>query len=144
MTAHGKDIRHMASLMDEVETLREENRQLRQALLCHDALPQAWNLAKREAELFRAILAAAPHTLHYERAMIALYGDRSDPPCVDGLSVLLNYLRARLRPHGIEIACQRGRGFYLDAENLARVRTAIAAVASTPLLRDGVPVEGRV
>ena len=141
MTAHGKDIRQMASLMDEVETLREENRQLRQTQFCPDTLPQAWRLSKREAELFRAILAAAPHTLYRERAMVALYGDRNDPPCVNGLSVLLNSLRAWLRPHGVEIACQRGRGFYLDAENLARVRAAIAAVTPNPLLRDGVPAE---
>lgn len=62
-------------------------------------------------------------------AYIAIYGgrpecDQPDPKLVD---VTVHRLRQALRPHGVEIAVARDRGWYLTPENKEKLRALIEA-----------------
>ena len=81
---------------DEIETLREENRQLREALAPRIVLPRAWGLKTQEARLLSALHAAGPNGLHEERVVLAVYGHRDEPPSRGTLHVLMCNLRRKL------------------------------------------------
>jgi len=114
---------------DEIETLREENRQLREALAPRVTLPREWRLTKYEERLIRAIRAVGPNVLHQERVMLALYGMADDAPETKSLETMLCKIRRKLREAGAEVTIETvwARGWRMTPESCAAYDAAVAA-----------------
>jgi hypothetical protein len=97
-----------AKLLDvENETLREENRQLKQALLGAAEPPPYFGLTGSEAKMFNVLLHnRAPRP---EAFMTALFStDADEPPDEKILDVWICKMRKKLKPFGIEIKTHWG------------------------------------
>lgn len=113
----------------ELDTLREENRQLRDVLRPNYPLPRGWRLTPKEAVAVRAIRAAAPGICSHERLNLALYGF-DDEPASSTASVLVHRARKKLTSHGIAIGSAWGHGYIMPPEACRLYDAAGAAVAA--------------
>lgn len=129
----------MATLMEECETLREENRQLRQQLgligpteklvRCRDV----FGLTRGQAEMLMALVRSG-RTMSAEQLLDAAPSrDVVDERTAGLVHVQMVRVRRALRPHGIAIDSIRGLGFRLDEANRARVRELLQADATSTL-----------
>ena len=107
-----------AQLRDRIDELEEEVRQLRRQLLPVIALPTAWGLTRKEAQLLRALRAASPNIVGRERALLALYGF-DDVPTDGVLNTFLSRLRRRLAESGVPVVIENryGEGWRLSPES---------------------------
>lgn len=114
---------------DEIETLREENRQLREALAPRIVVPRSWRLKTMEERLLRALRSAGPNALCEMRALHALYGEREETPDRGALYALICHLRRKLGEArtGIQIETLRDRGWRMTPESCAMFDAAVAA-----------------
>ncbi len=106
----------VAALREEIETLREINRQLREAITpcgveVPDTLPP---LSRSEVAVFRCLVRSQVATP--EMLRLALYSDRAQDWPGDGniVSVFVCRIRRKLRPLGINIRTHWGHGYSLD------------------------------
>jgi len=129
----------MATLMEECETLREENRQLRQQLgligpteelvRCRDV----FGLTRGQAEMLMALVRTG-RAMTFEQILEAMTPrDRAAVRDDNLIKVQMSRLRKALRPHGIAIDSIRGLGFRLDEANRARVRELLQTDATSTL-----------
>lgn len=116
-----------AQLLDtENETLREENRQLRQALIGAAEPPPFFGLTKSESIMFNVLLAnRAPRA---ETFTTALYSaDADDPPDEKILDVWICKMRKKLAPHGIEIKTHWGECWEMPDASKQTARALMSA-----------------
>jgi len=118
-----------AALREENDALREEIRQLKEALAPTAILSRAWRLSKMEERLLRAIRAVGPNLLHHERAMLILYGMWEDMPEQKILDVMICHIRRKLMHAQAQIRIETvwGRGWRMTPESCAMFDAAIAA-----------------
>ena len=106
-----------------MDELREENRQLREALKPETfVVYPALNLSRSEAMLL-AMLRDARTVLSKERMRIRLDAAwrRDRPGTVKGIDVHICRLRKKLRPFGVEIDSVWGVGLSMTAESKTRL-----------------------
>lgn len=108
--------RRLAQLAEENDTLREINRQLREALVATDVVLPAVPLSKSETTIFGMLMARTFVTK--EALTVALYGDRQNPPDPKTLEALLSRLRKKLKRAGIAAPIENawGQGWRFSAE----------------------------
>jgi hypothetical protein len=93
----------IAALREEIDTLEETVRQLREELAPVRAFPAAWRLSPQQATVLSCIMAASPSLASFSRLVAALYQYREPADSADDmLSVLIFEIRKRLRAAGIE------------------------------------------
>jgi DNA-binding response OmpR family regulator len=116
--------------LDELERERDDARarvtELEVALFRPDfRIPPEWRLTRQEVTLFGALIASGDAVLTRAAMMSALYGsdDWATPKIVD---VLMCKMRAKLKPHDIQVETVWGRGFRLSRQ----VRDRISAIGS--------------
>lgn len=123
------DASSLNALREENDTLREQVRQLQEALAPTAILPRSWCLTKTEERLLRAIRAVGPNLLHHERAMLAIYGMWEDMPEQKILDVLVCKIRRKLMEAQAQIRIETvwGRGWRMTPESCTKFDVAIAA-----------------
>jgi two-component system, cell cycle response regulator CtrA len=116
-----------AKVLDaENETLRETNRQLKQALLGAAEPPSFFSFTKSEATIFRVLLAnRAPRP---EALMNALFStDVDEAPDEKILDVWICKMRKKLKPHGIEIKTNWGECWEMPESSKEIARQLMSA-----------------
>ncbi|MGV0878046.1 helix-turn-helix domain-containing protein [Martelella sp. FLE1502] len=101
--------------LEEMEELRERNRQLEAALvgLADTALAMDLGLTPIEFTIFRVL--KTHRVVSREALMTALYSGRpQDPPDPKVIDVFICKLRKKLAAHGFDIASQWGTGWRLE------------------------------
>ncbi|KAB7782408.1 helix-turn-helix domain-containing protein [Methylorubrum populi] len=130
MNAHAHNLTRsqVVALLEERDTLREQIRQLEEALRPTIILPRAWRLTRRESDFLNVLRAAAPNVVHRERMLIALYGTWDDAPEQKITDVYLCKVRRKLMEAQarIEIETVWGRGWRLSPESVVRFDEAVA------------------
>jgi len=114
----------VARLREEIETLKEENRQLREDIVGIDSGLLRF-LSKQQAGLLTGICkrTVAPYAfldhITEEHGKYNRYeGDRHQNLRT---KVAVCKLRHKLKPYGIEIGIMRGVGYFIDDENRTRL-----------------------
>lgn len=110
----------------EVEYLREENRQLRQSIagMKHD-FPREWGLTGAEQRVLNCLYTARNFFRQEEAIRFAASnGNATDP---DLVKVYICKLRKKLKPFGIEIKTVWGEGYELTPETGSLIKKAISA-----------------
>jgi len=108
----------IAQLRDEIAEKDERIRQLMDELGAVQPVPAAlMPLTYTEAALFGLLVRRDLVTRGM--VMTVLYGERSEPPDSNIVSVYIVKLRRKLRPHGIEIATSWAQGWSLTPESKA-------------------------
>jgi biotin operon repressor len=92
---------------------------LEAALGIDNPAPREYGLTRPEQEIFGMLRKASPGPLARERAFVALYADRLDPPNEKIIDVWVCKIRRKVRPYGYGIAPVRGVGWQLTHEELA-------------------------
>lgn len=112
-------------LRAEVETLREENTQLRHELGAGDNLE-----FRAKCKAILGLRPAAAQLLHIvckgkaqsqSALMLAYAGHKYESPAYPVIRVQMNIIRRALKPHGVEIHPVYGKGFRMTPENRLRV-----------------------
>lgn len=111
------------ALRDRIEVLEEENRQLKQVLRPGHRFWARWRLTDAYAGMM-ALLCEREYATYDQ---LAVAGNVASQGAV---KVHICYIRKRLRPHGIEIKTLWGVGYYLDAENKAKVKAGIVSAGN--------------
>jgi DNA-binding response OmpR family regulator len=129
MTMQPSDLRRLRTLAEENEILREEVRQLREALTPTIPLPRVWRLGPMEERFLRALRRAGQSMLSRETLMQALYCGRDDAPDARILDAHACHLRRKMAAYGPQIVVEtiRGEGFRLTASSIVAFDTAVAA-----------------
>lgn len=131
MSAHPHDLTRaqVAALIEERDTLLETVRQLREVLVPPAALPRGWALTVSEERLLLALHAVGTGVLTRERAIAALFHDRTETPTARSIDKHVCLLRRKLRAAGagIQVETIRYHGFCLTAASRARLNAAITA-----------------
>jgi len=109
----------IAELAADNEALREQVRQFKDALGRGLRFPPEWKLTRCEAAVLGVLTART--AAQKEAFMIALYGDRDDPPDENIIRVFVCRLRRKLRAHGIAIHTMK-EGWFVTAADRARLR----------------------
>lgn len=124
----------VASLEEEVETLREEVRLLESAFLGTGwRPPRQLDLSTLESR-FLQVLYARPGVATRDQVMLALYGLRhDDPPEPKICDVYICKLRRKLERFGLGVSTQLGQGWYLPPETRAWL-AARGTTERSPLL----------
>jgi two-component system cell cycle response regulator CtrA len=105
---------------DEVFQLKSRIADLERLLGLHWNPPRVLGLTKKEACVF-GLIVKRPGLCTYPVLYDALYSMRDDPPGDDLVRVYCCKVRAKLRPHGIEIGTMWGQGYFITPENMARI-----------------------
>lgn len=129
MTMQPADIRRLRSLAEENAILREEVRQLREALTPTIPLPRAWRLGPLEERFLRALRRAGHGMLSRETLMQSLYCGREEAPDARILDAHAFHLRRKLSAYAPQIVVEtiRGEGFRLTAGGIVAFDAAVAA-----------------
>lgn len=129
MTMHPSDLRRLRTLAEENEILREEVRQLREALAPTIPLPRVWRLGTCEARLLCALRRAGHSILVRDVAMSAIYRGSDDAPDARIVDTHVFHLRRKLARHAPDVAVEtiRGEGFRLTASGIVAFDAAVAA-----------------
>lgn len=130
-----------AQMREQIDTLMESNRQLKDALAPTISLAPL-GLARGEGCIVAALWKAAPNVATKERLMIAVYGLRSDVPDEKIIDVLICKARRRLAHFDIRIETHWGLGYRMDLANAERLGEALRRGAEgdyedAPLQRPG-------
>ncbi len=133
MNMHRPDpeARRIAALIEEIETLREENRQLRELLTPPIRVPEEWGLTLSEERLLSALQAAGTRTVTHERALTATCDREEDLPERQILSVLVSRVRKKLGRAGLPTSIEtvRAEGYRLTDRGLAALNVALKTEA---------------
>lgn len=109
----------------EVEFLREENRQLRKSLAGAEfSFPVEWRLTRAEQRLLNSLY-TGPDFFRGEEALrfASCHGNATDR---DVVKVRVCGMRKKLKPFGIEIKTVWGEGYILPAVSAAVIKAALA------------------
>lgn len=109
----------------EVEYLREENRQLRESLGGAEfSFPREWRLTRAEQRLL-SCLYTGKNYFRIEEALrfASCHGNATDR---DVVKVRVCGMRKKLKPFGIEIRNVWGEGYELTPESAAIIKAALA------------------
>ena len=124
--------------LDELECERDDARarvaELEEALFRPDfRVPPEWKLCPQGVTLLGALIASGDAVLTRTAMMSALYGsdDWATPKILD---VLMCKMRAKLKPHGIEVETVWGRGYRLS--HAARERISAIGSPGDSLVRE--------
>lgn len=110
----------VARLRAENDELREEITQLREALGATFRAPPGWRLTGSEEKVLGVLVARPLGTR--DAMMAALYlGNGREPASPKTVELFIWKARQKLRPVGILIHNQRGRGWYLDDADRQRL-----------------------
>jgi len=117
-----------AAEREELETLREENRQLRDLLLPKAVFPPGLRMDRTEQNVTLAIRAASPGQVTRQRMWAALYGTRADggPTSANIVDVYMTRVRKKLAGTGVTITTVPNHGWYMDAASAARFDELLA------------------
>lgn len=123
------------ALVEELDEVREENRQLKRRLgeradeeRLH-RLRRQFKLTRQEAALLLALDAAGPVSVDHLHHVILPYGKKDgDVEAVQLVRVVVSHLRAKLKGSAIVIELVSGLGYCLGPFS----RTVLQAVAGTP------------
>lgn len=117
----------LAQLRDEIDTLQEEVRQLREALAPQIEFPRAWRLTATESRVLSALIAATT-TRSQDRLMTAVYGAGwdEDPKIID---VMICKIRKKI-PAPTWIETVRGEGFRLSAAGRRAIHAELTPFAT--------------
>ncbi|GJE77202.1 winged helix-turn-helix domain-containing protein [Methylorubrum suomiense] len=121
--------RHLARLVEENETLREEVRQLREQLEPSIQFPRTWRLTQSESRILCALYAAKTRIVTRESAVIASTNREDDLPDLQILSVSVSRIRTKLRRVGLTSVIETawGIGYHLSADGVIALNKALAA-----------------
>lgn len=117
-----------AQLLEQIERLEEENRQLRELLLPPLTFPIEWGLSPQQARLLAAIYGCdglAP----WERLRTALIGSTADHSERYEQQILV-FVRRKLRRYGVQIVTKHCYGVTMPSESRAIVRDAVRAASA--------------
>lgn len=117
-----------ARLREELDTAREEIRQLRDTKRFYvpERFPAAWRLSERQARLLRTLMAIAPFArTKWELCELLQIEDSSDPSRLLGVHIF--HLRRKLRSAGFDLQSECWRGYWLTRETAAAIRAACDA-----------------
>lgn len=120
--------RHLARLVEENETLREEVRQLREQLEPPIQFPRTWRLTQSETRILRALYAAKTRIVTRESAVIASTNREDDLPDLQILSVSVSRIRTKLRRVGLASVIETawGIGYHLSPDGVIAINEALA------------------
>ena len=129
MNAQTYETRMAKSLLDEIDTLREENRQLRALLLPALDVPGSWRLSEYQHRILRALHGGRGGYVSRERLYAAVYEDSDKGPDMNTLHAIKTHLNTKLRRHcpGVVIEHVREQGWRLSPQSLAALATAVEA-----------------
>jgi two-component system cell cycle response regulator CtrA len=123
----GHDWEARARLLDaENETLREQNRQLKEEIGLAAQAPPMFGLTTQEAAIFGVLLAnRAPRKSTFMTALYSdgAYDDEAEEKIID---VWICKIRKKLKPFGIEIKTNWGESYEIPGASKARVRELMA------------------
>lgn len=112
--------------------LKEANQLLRDRVVELEALlglkrtvPRALGFTPREEEIVGLLLKL--ENISREQMMVAMYGDRPEPPDWRILDTFMCRVRKRLRRADIDIVTVWGRGWLLTKENKAKLAKLLEA-----------------
>lgn len=91
---------------------------------------QRLGLTLVESRIMVCLLNGRRHTRQQLRTASRYSGDEYETKTVD---VLILRIRRKLKPHDVSIKNDWGSGFYIDADNLKRLRAVLAEVISFQL-----------
>ncbi|MBY6243880.1 helix-turn-helix domain-containing protein [Methylosinus sp. Sm6] len=111
---------------ERIETLEEENRQLRDMLKPPTTYPAEWRLTPQEADILSILAARAPNAISKTALYEAFTWDNDDPPDPKIIDVLVCKLRAKLKDLHIEIETIWGFGLRMGIASRDRLRVASA------------------
>lgn len=115
----------ITAMRDRIETLEEENRQLREMMRPVLQFVPEWRLSEQQSRLLAMIYNR--QLANYEQIVVAFdiqrRADGNDDQ--NHVKVVAHYLRKKLKPHGIKFNTVWGVGYAADSENKARIRAGI-------------------
>ncbi|TXN71633.1 hypothetical protein [Methylobacterium sp. WL6] len=110
-----------------IETLEEENRQLRDLMKPAVVFPLAWGLTRREADLL-AIVYGGQGCVRWA-VIRAMFFELGDDRSKDVITVFLSKARPKLKAQGVTIETRHGVGLMLPAESRSIIDGALSAMA---------------
>jgi two-component system cell cycle response regulator CtrA len=113
-------------IRERMETLEEENRQLRDMLKPPTTYPAEWRLTQQETDVLSILVARAPNAISKTALYEAFTWDNDDPPDPKIIDVLVCKLRAKLKDLHIEIETIWGFGLRMGIASRDRLRVASA------------------
>ncbi|WP_395175532.1 winged helix-turn-helix domain-containing protein [Roseibium alexandrii] len=120
----------------EVETLKEENRQLRKLLFGDTEIPWDWGLTPTHTAILRCLIAQPE--VPYEVIERAIYGDAYQPADMKAVvRTHVRHLRLKLQPRNIEIHNRSGFGYRLDPATRKRLQQDLKSNANKPASEGG-------
>lgn len=106
----------------DLETAIERIEQLEEALGLGFQMHPRYGLSAAHERVL-GLLVASPGVATRERMFTALYGMRDDGgPDQKIFDVYISQIRKKLTPHGVNISTVWGRGWFMEAEDKAKVR----------------------
>jgi DNA-binding winged helix-turn-helix (wHTH) protein len=113
----------MSAAASETARLRDRVEELERLIGMRPLLPRLWRLTRRESDVLGILLRrqVMTHTQLFE----AIWGGDSERS-IKIVEVVVCKLRAKLRPHGIEIRTEHGVGYFVPPESKATARAQIA------------------
>jgi DNA-binding response OmpR family regulator len=115
-------------LSESNEYLREQIRAERDRLAPFRAFPVEWGLTRNETLIFSALISRDVVTR--DNLMAVVYPPHVRDEMVDkNIEVYICKIRAKLKPHGIEIYTRWGMGWHVDPKVRARLKSELAEAA---------------
>lgn len=111
---------HEVNESDEVYALKERIRFLEKALGSEWRAPAILGLTPSQERVLAVIVAKRGHAT-VDTIFDVIYGEHEDPPDETVVRVLVNYVRRKLKPHGITIKTRWNVGYLITPDNLARL-----------------------
>jgi len=112
-------------LRERIETLEEENRQLREVMRPKMQFAAEWHLSRQQSQFLALIYSRTLVT--YDQIIVAFdiktQDDGNDSQ--NHIKVVASNVRKKLAPFGIEFHTVYGVGYAADSENKARIRAGI-------------------
>ena len=112
-------------LRDEISLLKEENRQLREALAPAKAWPRELGLTKTEKSILNCLLASAGRSLSKFKIHDWLYSGHSDSPGDKIIDIYICKIRKKLKPYDVIIDTDWGSGYYIDLANAQKLQNLV-------------------
>ena len=133
----------IASLRSQVETQREEIRQLRELLNPPVSLPTRWSLTPQQARVVIGLARGQGQALTTEHLLGVMYGPGHEHghSC---LHVAVLKIRRKKDLHGLTIANHYGGLFSMAPESCATVLAALKATASPETTEHGMRSEAPI
>ena len=115
-----------AEMLDQIELLNEQIRQLQQLLAPTDCVPIGFGLTKSEAAILMCVYARSPNRISTDHLTQALYFNDQDGGGSNAtLKVFIYKIRKKMEPHGVKIETAWGQGYRMSAESAAILRAMI-------------------